>query len=114
MTSGVSALWGFVANGHRAVRHVSSILSKIPYGGFSPVRLQTGTIRRHLRRLRRLIGGVKRRPPPDLVRPRTESGRGAGSPARSGPEALGSASGCSVPSRLREAKPPFRLLWPHP
>jgi hypothetical protein len=42
MPSGVSALWGFVANGHQAVQHVSNSLSKIPYGGFSPVRLQTG------------------------------------------------------------------------
>src|SRR3954451_5052220 len=42
MPSGVSALSGCVANGHRAVRHVSSSPSKIPYGGFSPVRLQAG------------------------------------------------------------------------
>ena len=42
MPSGVSVLSDFVANGHRTVQHVSSSLSKIPYGGFSPVRLQTG------------------------------------------------------------------------
>jgi len=42
MPSGVSALWGFVANGHQAMRHVSFSLSEIPYGGFSPVRLQAG------------------------------------------------------------------------
>jgi hypothetical protein len=42
MASGVSALWSFVANGHQVVRHVSWFLSKIPYGGFSPVRLQIG------------------------------------------------------------------------
>ena len=42
MTSGVSALSGFVANGHQAMHCVSSSPSKIPYGGFSPVRLQTG------------------------------------------------------------------------
>ena len=42
MTSGVSALSGFVANGHQALHRVSSSPSKIPYGGFSPVRLQTG------------------------------------------------------------------------
>jgi hypothetical protein len=42
MTSGVSALSGFGANGHQTNQHVSSSLSKIPYGGFSPVRLQTG------------------------------------------------------------------------
>jgi hypothetical protein len=41
-TSGVSALSGCVANGRQAVHHVSSPPSEIPYGGFSPVRLQTG------------------------------------------------------------------------
>jgi hypothetical protein len=41
MTSNVSALSGFVANGHQAIHVVSSAPSKIPYGGFSPVRLQT-------------------------------------------------------------------------
>ena len=42
VTSSVSALSGFVANGHQALHYVSSSPSKIPYGGFSPVRLQTG------------------------------------------------------------------------
>ena len=41
MTSSVSALSGTVANGHQAIHFVSSAPSKIPYGGFSPVRLQT-------------------------------------------------------------------------
>jgi len=41
MTSDVAALSGIVANGHRAMHFVSSAPSKIPYGGFSPVRLQT-------------------------------------------------------------------------
>ena len=41
MTSKVSALSGIVANGHQALHFVSSAPSKIPYGGFSPVRLQT-------------------------------------------------------------------------
>jgi hypothetical protein len=41
MTSSVTALWGGVANGHQAIHFVSSAPSKIPYGGFSPVRLQT-------------------------------------------------------------------------
>jgi hypothetical protein len=41
MTSNVSTLSGCVANGHQAIRFVSSAPSKIPYGGFSPVRLQT-------------------------------------------------------------------------
>jgi len=42
VASDVSAFSGFVAKGHQAMHHVSSALSKIPYGGFSPVRLQTG------------------------------------------------------------------------
>ena len=46
MTSNVSALSGFVANGHQAIHFVSSAPSKIPYGGFSPVRLQTRFMRR--------------------------------------------------------------------
>ena len=41
MTSNVSALSGIVANGHQTIHFVSSAPSKIPYGGFSPVRLQT-------------------------------------------------------------------------
>ena len=41
MTSSVSALSSGVANGHQTVHSVSSTPSKIPYGGFSPVRLQT-------------------------------------------------------------------------
>jgi len=39
----VSVLSDFVAKGRQAVHHVSSPPSKIPYGGFSPVRLQTGS-----------------------------------------------------------------------
>ena len=41
VTSNVSTLSGCVANGHQAIHFVSSAPSKIPYGGFSPVRLQT-------------------------------------------------------------------------
>ncbi len=41
MTSKVSTLSGRVANSHQAMHFVSSAPSKIPYGGFSPVRLQT-------------------------------------------------------------------------
>ena len=41
MTSSVSTLSSFVAKGHQAIHFVSSAPSKIPYGGFSPVRLQT-------------------------------------------------------------------------
>jgi len=50
VTSWVSALSGFGANGHQTLHHVSSSPSKIPYGGFSPVRLQTELPRRDLRR----------------------------------------------------------------
>ena len=42
VTSEVSVFSDFVAKGHQAMHHGSSSLSKIPYGGFSPVRLQTG------------------------------------------------------------------------
>ena len=42
VTSVVSALSGCGANGHQTMQHVSSSPSKIPYDGFSPVRLQTG------------------------------------------------------------------------
>jgi hypothetical protein len=41
MASIVSALSSGVANGHQTLHLVSSAPSKIPYGGFSPVRLQT-------------------------------------------------------------------------
>jgi hypothetical protein len=41
MTSNVSALSSIVANGHRTLHLVSPTPSKIPYSGFSPVRLQT-------------------------------------------------------------------------
>ena len=41
VTSVVSALSGCVANGHQTLHFVSSAPSEIPYGGFSPVRLQT-------------------------------------------------------------------------
>jgi hypothetical protein len=43
MTSIVSTVSGCVANSHQTLHHVSCSPSKIPYGGFSPVRLQTGT-----------------------------------------------------------------------
>jgi len=41
VTSKVSAVSSFVADGHQVLHHVSCSLSKIPYIGFSPVRLQT-------------------------------------------------------------------------
>jgi len=45
-TSIVSAVSGFVAYSCQTMYHVSCSPSKIPYGGFSPVRLQTGIRRR--------------------------------------------------------------------
>jgi hypothetical protein len=96
MTSNVAALSGIVANGHQALHFVSSAPSKIPYGGFSPVRLQTRLpqwppsrgcscplIGRHPQdvRLRRF---VRIQTVPRLPTPTTS------------PVALGSPSGCSV------------------
>src|SRR5258707_12607591 len=46
MASVVSALSSIVANGHQTIHFVSSAPSEIPYGGFSPVRLQAGCQRR--------------------------------------------------------------------
>src|SRR5438128_6165195 len=46
ITSNVSALSSVVANSHQAIHFVSSAPSKIPYGGFSPVRLQAGCQKR--------------------------------------------------------------------
>src|SRR6266850_1369417 len=46
MASGVSALSGIVANSHQTVHFVPPAPSEIPYGGFSPVRLQTGCQKR--------------------------------------------------------------------
>ena len=42
MTFKVSTFSGFVTKGHQTMQYVSSSPSKIPYVGFSPVRLQTG------------------------------------------------------------------------
>jgi len=105
----VSALWGFVANGHRAVRHVSSNPSEIPYGGFSPVRLRAGSRRppSPSRAYRRTpVLPVFAHSSPEGNR-RTVSALRRDPSKRTGPEALGSASGYSVPSR-------HCLLWPHP
>ena len=49
IASDVSTLSGCVAKGHQTVHLVSSTPSKIPYGEFSPVRLQTSLRRSHLR-----------------------------------------------------------------
>jgi hypothetical protein len=109
MTSDVSALSGIVANGHQAIHFVSSAPSKIPYGGFSPVRLQAGCQKRpssprgdfdgstvafsSVRVLFRSRTYVRRHS--RLLTPHTC------------PVALGSASGCIV-------RRPHCLLRPHP
>ena len=46
MASNISTLSSFVAKSHQAIHFVSSAPSKIPYGGFSPVRLQTRFMQR--------------------------------------------------------------------
>ena len=104
VTSDVSALSGSVAYGHQAMQHVSSDLSKIPYGGFSPVRLQTGLIRRCLRRLRRLISGQLHRRLPASESPHCVGARGrvAGAFRSRGPW-LGVGFCCPVTSTLTMA-----------
>ena len=109
MASGVSALSGIVANSHQTVHFVSPAPSEIPYGGFSPVRLQAG---------------CQKRPSPPrggfdvptvafssvrvLFRSRTHVRRHSRRlTPHTCPVALGSASGYVV-------RQPHRLLWPHP
>jgi hypothetical protein len=109
-TSVVSTLSGFVANGRQTLHHVSFSPSKIPYGGFSPVRLQTELAPGHLRCLAAYRPAAVLWALPGVApqgNRRTESACGQGPSGPFGPEALGSASGCSVPLR-------HRLLWPHP
>jgi len=84
---------------------VSSTPSKIPYGGFSPVRLQAGIQPQPSPRNTHDLYAAKS----PGVRPYGPFGQGwrgvcAG---RSSPEALGSPAGYVVP-------PGHRLLWPHP
>ena len=102
-TSDVSAVSGCVANGRQTLHPVPCSFSKIPYGGFSPVRLQTGIGRRssfarNLYAARASVSG-----------PCSRDGHFSGSvlPGRSSPEALGSPAGYAVP-------PGHGLLWPHP
>jgi hypothetical protein len=75
---------------------VSSAPSKIPYGGFSPVRLQTGFFRRHLRRLRRLIDDQLHQCLPAPHSPICVGAVGCTS-IHSGPEALGFPANYVVP-----------------
>jgi hypothetical protein len=102
-------------------------LSKIPYGGFSPVRLQTEilpppSVARQELSAARILPANKPYKRPESKHPAHAahrranrsrpnafgpSGTIAGSTGRFRPEALGSAAGYSVP-------PHHRLLWPHP
>ena len=108
MTSDVSALSGCVAKSHQTIHFVSSAPSKIPYGGFSPVRLQTGCQPRPSLPLQLIRGHSGSLIRARLFRSRTCVRRHSrlGSPPTR-PVALGSASGYSV-------RRPHRLLWPHP
>jgi hypothetical protein len=92
------------------MHHVSCSPSKIPYGGFSPVRLQTGIGRRPSFTMNLYAAKVLVSEGSCLIRSRPPW-RPSGAPhvllGRSSPEALGSPTGCVVPSGLC-------LLWPHP
>ena len=111
MVSDVSALSGCVANNQQTVHLVSSAPSKIPYGGFSPVRLQTSlTPQPPSRTLAHPLIGCHR----SCLRPQRFTRIGTcvqaalrSSTRNTGPVALGSPAGCIV-------RPARRLLWPHP
>ena len=118
MTSNVSIVSDFVANGHQIMPNDSCSPSKIPYGGFSPVRLQTGSrpkpssafleLKRRTRipsRTANLYPAQVRVSPP--VVPIPGQARGSVDPDLSRPEALGSPGSYAV-------SPDHRLLWPHP
>jgi hypothetical protein len=86
---------------------VSPSPSKIPYGGFSPVRLQTRNSRRDLRRpTGRLIRNASSDPCPLWPRRAWVQLGGGRSPGRSRPEVLGSPAGYVV-------LPGHGLLPPH-
>ena len=102
-TSVVSALSGCVAHGCQLNAPVFPSPSKIPYGGFSPVRLQTELCAPRPSRLHAYT-----RPPPMSRVPvaRFRAFRRHALTRHSRPEALGSPAGYIVP-------PDHRLLWPH-
>ena len=104
-TSIVSALSGCVAKGCQLNAPVFPSPSKIPYGGFSPVRLQT---ERCMPRPSHLHAYT--RPPPmsrvPMAHLRARACRRNAHTRPSRPEALGSPAGYAVP-------PDRRLLWPH-
>ena len=110
MASDVSTLSGGVANGHQIMHFVSFALSKIPYGGFSPVRLQTSLMPQPPSRAlsHPLIGCHCSCPRPQrFIRRRTCVQAALRSTTRTtGPVALGSPTGSIVRSA-------HRLLWPH-
>ena len=116
LTSAINPAWGCRTRS----TCVSSSPSKIPYGGFSPVRLQTGI------RPRSSTTHPGSHPVPQLIRGPSHSlsGEVGFTPVRSRaqrhpsgtplllrrpsrPEALGSPAGYAV-------LPGHRLLWPHP
>jgi hypothetical protein len=117
VASNVSALSDRVANVDQTMHHVSCSPSKIPYGGFSPVRLQTGCQRQPSSSTSRLKCKVHiPRKTRDLYAttaavsgtygPRGHGRRHRLTPASS-PEALGSPQGYALPAG-------HRLLQPHP
>ena len=106
----VSTLSGCVANSHQTIHLVSSTPSKIPYGGFSPVRLQTSLTQPPPSRAlsHSLIGDHCRCPRPQRF---TRKGTCVQAALRmptptTDPVALDSPTGCSV-------RPDHRLLRPH-
>jgi hypothetical protein len=119
MTSNVSIVSDFVANGHQIMPDDSCSPSKIPYGGFSPVRLQTGiqpepsSAFLELKRRTRIPSRkanlypaqVQVSPPMVPVPPGQVSGSVDQDLSR--PEALGSPGSYAI-------SPDPRLLWPHP
>jgi hypothetical protein len=119
MTSGVSIVSDFVANSHQISPNDSCSPSKIPYGGFSPVRLQTGFQSGPSPRTKKVKCMSHIPPfPPGLyltkVRASAPISRslpgkvsGVCPPGPSRPEALGSPGSYVV-------SPDPRLLWPHP
>ena len=107
----VSTLSGCVANSHQTVHLVSSTPSKIPYGGFSPVRLQTSLGRSHLHKpIRSLIGCHCSASPSSAFYPHPSGPRLLSRTA--GPVALDSPTGYIVRSDLCLLRPHLRLCRP--
>ena len=97
MAPDVSVLSNFVANGHQTLHFVSSAPSKIPYGGFSPVRLQTGCQQRPWRELRLYAATAAISPACVSFRSRTYVRRHPQSlTPHTCPVVLGSPGGCIV------------------